>query len=127
MHDLVVRRPGNDRVVLFQDGALVELLEQAGIDVAVCSLGDRAATLRKESGLGQKFAAVGGMVSLIRKVAAQAHDFDVIYANTAKAFVVAAIAGKHPCNGRNIVSPPWTINLFGSALPASVPSRRVPG
>lgn len=94
LYDLVTRRNGDDRVVLFQDGPFRELLAGGGVSAEVLPISSRAATLRKDSGVAQKLSAVRGMASLIQRVASRAREYDAIYANTPKAFIVSAIAGK---------------------------------
>ncbi|EMI56472.1 glycosyl transferase, group 1 family protein [Rhodopirellula sallentina SM41] len=94
LYDLVARRNGDDRVVLFQDGPFRELLVEGGVATEVLPISSRAATLRKDSGVAQKLSAVRGMASLIQRVASRAREYDAIYANTPKAFIVSAIAGK---------------------------------
>ncbi len=89
--DLVLARQGNDRVFLFQTGPLEEMLRAAGVDVAVQSIGG-GSEVRKDSGLARKLTASTAVLGLARSVAKAAADMDVIYANTPKALVVAAIA-----------------------------------
>ncbi len=95
LRDIVLGR-GNrrDRVVLFQDGPLGDLLRQDNVGVRIESLGRRGGEVRKSSGIGAKIAASVGVAQLARRVAKVARDIDVIYANTAKALIVATIAGR---------------------------------
>ncbi len=96
LKDIVCNRSGNgsDCVILFQAGPLEDSLMTSGIDVMVCPLGSRAANTRKGSGFTKKFSALLDTIRLSRRVAAVARQFDVIYANTPKALVVSAIAGR---------------------------------
>ena len=95
MKDILISRhhPG-DRVVLFQDGPLVAALAASQIKVTVCELSSRGAAIRKSSGLVRKATALLDVGRLARRIARHAAQVDVIYANTAKALVVSAIAGK---------------------------------
>lgn len=81
-----------DRVVLFEGGQLEGLLLDEGIDVAVTPLSDDVSGVKKESGLATQLAAVRGTQKLVHRVRQLAHGFDVVYANTAKALVVGALA-----------------------------------
>lgn len=79
------------RVTLFSDGVFRERLESHGVDVGVMSIG-AAGSIERDSRL---LGALSNSPSLIKAVIALASDarsFDLIYANTQKAFVVAAFA-----------------------------------
>ena len=95
LFDIVVGR-GNpsDQVFLFEEGPLADRFRAAGVGISVCQLGDRGASVRKGSGWMRKAASLGGVVRLARRVARQSRGVDIIYANTAKALVIGAIAGK---------------------------------
>jgi glycosyltransferase involved in cell wall biosynthesis len=77
-------------VGLFEDGLFREKLEAASIPVQV--LAKQAIAVRRESGLIQGLSSIGTLLPLVYQVAALSHSYDVIYANTLKAFVVGAIA-----------------------------------
>lgn len=95
MKDIAIgRNHPADRVLLFQDGPLVELLRSQGVATAVCLLSERGAAVRKGSGPLRKLTSLADVWRLAREVAAAARDADVIYANTAKALVVSALAGR---------------------------------
>lgn len=77
-------------VGLFADGAFRQLLEQQDIPVEV--LATTPIQVRKESSVVQGLSSVGSLLPLIAKVAQNARDYDLIYANTQKALVVGALA-----------------------------------
>lgn len=77
-------------VGLFADGAFRQLLEQQNIPVEV--LATTPIQVRKESSVVQGLSSVGSLLPLIAKVAQNARDYDLIYANTQKALVVGALA-----------------------------------
>jgi glycosyltransferase involved in cell wall biosynthesis len=86
-----------DRVVLFQDGPFASLLEQESFDIHVLALDERAADIRRESRILEQLSvarSVRVQAQALRRLAA---DFDIVYANTAKALVIAALAvrGSH--------------------------------
>lgn len=88
------RKNEGDRVVLFQDGPLVDVLRGEGVETMVEAMGSRGSRIRKESGLLSKASATLGLMGLAKRVASLSRDVDVIYANTAKALVVSVIAGR---------------------------------
>ncbi len=95
---LKVRKPWHladigDRVFLLQNGPFELALQQHQIDVQVESLGAAGKALHKNSGPWRKLLSSTDAWRLARRLCASARDMDVIYANTPKALVVAALAG----------------------------------
>ncbi|MEM6392363.1 MAG: glycosyltransferase family 4 protein [Planctomycetota bacterium] len=91
--DLAVRWGDRCGVVLFEDGVFRERLEAGGVDVEVMPLGGAAAGYKKEGGVLGQLRVGPAVVGLARRLAKKATGFEVVYANTQKAFVVAALAG----------------------------------
>ncbi|MBN3723868.1 glycosyltransferase family 4 protein [Burkholderia sp. Ac-20379] len=91
LFEFVTHWRGTASVLLFDEGPFRDALDEAGVDVSVMkSRGmDR---VRKKGGASLR--AVGGLVSLVREVVRRARDADVIYANTQRAMVVGALAGR---------------------------------
>ncbi|MCM2493743.1 glycosyltransferase family 4 protein [Burkholderia glumae] len=82
---------GSANVLLFDDGPFHAALAEAGVDVTV--LRSRGLDgVRKQGGVSLR--AAGGLVSLVREAVRRARDVDVIYANTQRAMVVGALAGR---------------------------------
>ena len=77
-------------VGLLADGSFRELLEQQQIPVKI--LTQQAIQVKKESGLWEGLKSTGQLIPLVKAVTKLACEFDVIYANTQKALVVAVIA-----------------------------------
>ena len=75
---------------LFEDGRFRELAEQNHVSVKV--LGRTAIAVRKESGWLTGLSSLGQLIPLIATVTRLSQDYDLIYANTAKALVVGAMA-----------------------------------
>ncbi len=75
---------------LFEDGRFRELAELNHVSVKV--LNRQAIAVRKESGWLVGLSSLGQLIPLIAKVARLSRDYDLIYANTAKALVVGAMA-----------------------------------
>jgi glycosyltransferase involved in cell wall biosynthesis len=78
-------------VVLFEDGPFRVLLEESGVSVEVLAL-NSLKQVRRESGSFAVLTALPALLSLRRRVAAIAADYDVLYANSQKAFLIAALA-----------------------------------
>lgn len=75
-------------VVVMEDGPLRGALEQRGVRVEVMSRGSALRQVKRESAL-PGFSAVGAVVGAAQEVARMARGYDVVYANSQKAFVVA--------------------------------------
>jgi glycosyltransferase involved in cell wall biosynthesis len=97
--DIVPAFAPHARVLLLAEGPFREELQRRGMPVDVDALGASAA-VRKSGGL-PSIAAVFDVIGAARRLARRARDFDVIYANSQKAFVVSAIAGR--ISGRRVV------------------------
>ncbi len=79
------------QVVLFSDGPLRKMLEDLNVTVHLLSPG-RSSHVRKKAELKQMFLAVPSFFRLRRRVFRLAAEFDVVYANSQKAFLVCALA-----------------------------------
>jgi glycosyltransferase involved in cell wall biosynthesis len=80
-------------VVLFDDGPFRTALAKAGVAVDVLEAG-ALRHVRKQGGSLPKGQALKGLMSLVRATAKRARKADVIYANTQRAMVIGALAGK---------------------------------
>jgi glycosyltransferase involved in cell wall biosynthesis len=80
-------------VVLFDDGPFHTALAKAGASVNVLDAG-ALRHVRKQGGKLPKGQALKGLMSLVRATAKRARDAEVIYANTQRAMVIGALAGK---------------------------------
>ncbi len=89
--DILATGVGKARVILFSDGPLRERLEAVGVPVSILK-GGGVSSIRRRSGLLSAVKSIPALGSLIFRVAAQSKDKEVFYANTQKAFVVAALA-----------------------------------
>lgn len=78
-------------VLLFTDGPLRERLERLGMAVRVLDGGSAIHRVRRES-IVPPVAALRGVARLAREVARLSRDFDLLYANSQKAFIVACAA-----------------------------------
>ena len=85
---------GGDKTLLFADGAFADALGALGAEVEVVGASRALLGVTREDGGRRSLGAVSGVVGLARQVARAARDFDVIFANSQKAFVVGALAGR---------------------------------
>jgi glycosyltransferase involved in cell wall biosynthesis len=77
-------------VVLFSDGPFRHLLEAHSINVQI--IGKKSIELAKDGTLRQSLRSIGETWPRITAIATAARQYDLLYANTPKAFVIGAIA-----------------------------------
>jgi glycosyltransferase involved in cell wall biosynthesis len=78
-------------VFLLQDGPFADLLRAKKIRVVIASLPQAAAGVNKAAGLFSYLRAIPGMGLLIFRTMSIAKDYELLYANTVKALIVAAV------------------------------------
>jgi glycosyltransferase involved in cell wall biosynthesis len=78
-------------VVLFSDGPFRDLLEQIPVKVHVLAEGETG-RVRREAGVTSLLSAVPSFLKLRKELARLAEGFDILYANSQKAFIVSALA-----------------------------------
>jgi glycosyltransferase involved in cell wall biosynthesis len=78
-------------VLLFQDGPFVRLLRGKKVSVLIATLPEVAVRVGKAAGVSAYLWALPGMALLIYRAMRTAKGFELLYANTAKALVVAAV------------------------------------
>lgn len=81
-------------VVLFSEGPLVAHLRERGIPVRVLPAGSAVLTVDKRGSARRALGAIPGTLSLAWRLSRLAHDYDVLFANSQKALVVTALAGR---------------------------------
>jgi glycosyltransferase involved in cell wall biosynthesis len=91
MADLAEFSGKHSAVFLFQDGPFAEFLRARKIAVHVAILPKIAARVGKAAGWSSYFRALPGMGLLMYRGMKVAKNFDLLYANTAKALVVGAV------------------------------------
>jgi glycosyltransferase involved in cell wall biosynthesis len=82
------------KVVLLSDGPFRALLEEAAVPVAVLPAPPGFIGIARERGGLRELRALAPILKLARRLARLADGHDLIYANTQKAMVVAALAGR---------------------------------
>ena len=93
-HNLDSPGASGDKTLLFSPGAFADALAEVGADVEVMGASRALLGVTREAGGRRSLGAVSGLVGLARKVARTARAFEVIFANSQKAFVVGALAGR---------------------------------
>lgn len=83
------RDSAQDLVILFEPGPFVKRLEESKIETSVIPL---KISVGKQAGMWDIISSTGRVLAVARQVAVVADSFSVLYANTQKAAVVAAIA-----------------------------------
>lgn len=98
------------KVVFFADGPLVGSLKGAGVDTVVLETAVDLTRVKRGSLAGLSPAGMLGLLRLAFDVARLARGYDLIFANTQKAFLVGALAGR--LAGRPVV---WRLHDIMSA------------
>jgi glycosyltransferase involved in cell wall biosynthesis len=89
--DVIKHSAHQAEIALFADGPFRGALEDLHVPVHLLSLG-RADKIRREAGLASILLSVPAIVALRNELASLARGFDVIYANSQKAFLISALA-----------------------------------
>ena len=79
---------------LFEDGPLKQALAANGLNVTISHWGSGLSDVRRDSSFAKVLPVIGAMFGITAELARFARKHDVIYANSQKAFVLAAIAAK---------------------------------
>ncbi|MEN9518197.1 MAG: hypothetical protein RLZZ381_785 [Cyanobacteriota bacterium] len=89
--DLATAYAETSKVLLFQDGILRQRLEQAGVEVEIAPVSQTMLNLRTSGGLSS-LATIPELWSIAGYIAREAKGYDLILANSQKAFITAALA-----------------------------------
>lgn len=89
--DLATAYRQSSDVLLFEDGPFRERLKAAGVNVEVIPAPQAARAVRTSGGLSS-LKAVPALWEMAHQVAQAGKGFDLVHANTQKAFIVAALA-----------------------------------
>jgi glycosyltransferase involved in cell wall biosynthesis len=90
----LVRPWAGQSAFLFEDGPLRQALAANGLNVTISHWGAGLNDVRRDSSFAKVLPVIGGMFGITAELARFARKHDVIYANSQKAFVLAAIAAK---------------------------------
>lgn len=89
--DLATAYADTSKVLLFQDGILRQRLEQAGVEVKIAPVSNTMLNLRTSGGLSS-LATIPELWSIAGYIAREAKGYDLILANSQKAFITTALA-----------------------------------
>jgi len=81
------------RVVLFESGPFQARLLEAGVETHILDTPSAVLNVRKESGAFSLLRSLPSLPRLIFRLSRIARDYDLLYANSQKAFLVCALAG----------------------------------
>jgi glycosyltransferase involved in cell wall biosynthesis len=91
--DVIKNSEHEAEVALFSDGPFRAALEQLNVRVHLLSLG-KVGEIRKEGSFASSLSGMPALLRLRKELAALANRFDVVYANSQKAFLLGALARK---------------------------------
>lgn len=89
--DLATAYANTSKVLLFEDGTLRKRLEQAGVEVRIAQASDAMLNLRASGGL-KSLAIIPELWQMATCITKEAVGYDLIVANSQKAFITAALA-----------------------------------
>ncbi len=92
--DLESGRQSLSKVILFNDGPFRERLEASRVPVSVVQAPNAISSIKRNGGHGRELRAGPALIKLARRVAAEAGESEVLFANTQKAMVVGTIASR---------------------------------
>ena len=88
----VVKTFSNCSVAVFENGPLVDELRNRGVNVIVPRFGSSMSNIKRSSQLRNAVPMAGRMAAIVAELAVIARKFDVVYANSQKAFVLGSLA-----------------------------------
>jgi glycosyltransferase involved in cell wall biosynthesis len=91
--DVIKNSTHESEVALFSDGPFRRVLEDIHVPVHLLSLG-KADEIRREATLASALSGAPALLKLRNELASLSRGFDVIYANSQKAFLIGALARK---------------------------------
>lgn len=92
--DILKRIRMDHHTVLFEEGPFLDRLRKEGVPVSVMKGPDAVMGVARSGGKFQDLKAVPGIMSMVMKLAKMARSYDVLYANSQKAFIIGALAGQ---------------------------------
>jgi glycosyltransferase involved in cell wall biosynthesis len=117
--DLAIAYRHTSQVLLFDEGPFRERLEAAGVNVLVKPAADAALSVRASTGLSA-LKSIPALWAMAQDIVSASRGFDLIHANSQKAFIAAAIA-------RRLGAPPviWHLHDILTAQHFSRINRRI--
>jgi glycosyltransferase involved in cell wall biosynthesis len=91
--DIARHFAGSGLVALFQPGPFADLVERSGVPLIVLGAKPVLLEVRRDGSGGTAGTVAAALLDITRRLARTGRKFDLLYANTQKAFVAAALAG----------------------------------
>lgn len=110
----------NATVLLFEEGPFLDRLRNEGIDAEVVPASDALLEVQKGSSLRSALCALPDVLSLVSRVARQAQDYDLIFANSQKSLIISGLVSWW--TGRPLV---WNLHDMLTADHFSSFNRRI--
>ena len=88
----VVKAFPNSAAFVFEEGVLAGLLRTSGLRVKVAVHGQNLAGVRRSNSLVSAFPLLAGLARLVWELRTETRAYDVIYANSQKAFTLSALS-----------------------------------
>src|SRR5438034_1397561 len=92
--DIAQNYSDSSKVVLFADGPFRDLLQEVGVATEVLLASRVVGGISRNVNVMRDLQAVPQVLRLAQRVSRLAHSYDVLYANSQKAFVIGALAGR---------------------------------
>ena len=92
--DIVCRLQSTGHVLLFEEGPFLERLKEEAIPAVVLGASRSVTGIERDGGWLQDLKSIPGILSLVRALSRKVSEYDVVFANSQKAFIVSALAAK---------------------------------
>mgnify|MGYP006285993119 CR=1 FL=1 len=92
--DIATHYRSQAKVVLFEDGPFRTALQDREVNVQVLPTTDAVSTVSRHGSLFDALQALPSLAKLVRRLAEEAQAYDLLYPNSQKSMIVAALAGR---------------------------------
>ena len=92
--DIVRHMRHNSQVVLFEDGPFMDRLKEEAIPASILQAPATVMGVERSGGKMQDLKSIPGIFQMVMRLRKLSRKFDVIYANSQKALIVSALAGR---------------------------------
>ena len=118
--DVVKAMKACAHVVLFEDGPFLDRLQKEGVSASVLAASDAVMGVERTGGRWEDVKALPGILKLVVQLRQIAREYDVLFANSQKALVVGALAGR--AAGRPVI---WNLHDILTADHFSSSHRKI--
>jgi glycosyltransferase involved in cell wall biosynthesis len=91
--DVAQRMKDRARVVVFERGPFVDRLRQSGVEVELIEASSAMLGVEREGGPRGDLQAIPAVLAMVNRVRRLARNYDIVFANSQKGMIVAALAG----------------------------------